>query len=150
MNEQSITSLGTTGLRSLPEKIIRGFRRLVGRGDGTNTGQAPDHKPPAPPASSEVRARAADGIREYAEHNEALFERASRFSEKAERLQDSDGTTSESALNRAERARREIRAGLSALRESFVASEGEEGVRVFDAELEARYPELGASEETAG
>ena len=60
--------------------------------------------------------------------------------EKAERLEKS-GTPSESARNRAERARREVEAGLAALRASFVASVGgHEGLRAFDREVERRYP----------
>jgi hypothetical protein len=60
--------------------------------------------------------------------------------EKAERLE-MDGTPSESARNRAERARREVEVGLAALRASFAASVGgREGWRTFDREVERRYP----------
>ena len=60
--------------------------------------------------------------------------------EKAERLE-KGGTPSESARNRAERARREVEAGLAALRASFAASVGgREGRRAFDREVERRYP----------
>jgi hypothetical protein len=51
------------------------------------------------------------------------------------------GTPSESAHNRAERARREVEAGLAALRASFAASAGGgEGWRAFNRELTLRYP----------
>ena len=60
--------------------------------------------------------------------------------EKAERLE-RGGTPSESARNRAERARREVEVGLAALRASFAASAGgREGWRAFDREVERRYP----------
>jgi ferric-dicitrate binding protein FerR (iron transport regulator) len=87
-----------------------------------------------------LRSRAASIIQEYADAHAALFERADRLKEKVERLE-KDGTPSESARNRAERARREIEAGLAALRASFAASVGgREGWHAFDREVERRYP----------
>lgn len=142
MNGESITSLGTAGLRALPEKIKRKAGRLFGR----KAAEGGDHSR-APTASPELRERAANDIRGYAEENETLFNRASRFEEKAERLQASDGTTSESAQRAAERARAEIRAGFSDLRSSFASAHGDEGRFAFDAELEALYPCFGAPEE---
>ena len=83
---------------------------------------------------------AASAIREYAEAHATLFERAERLGEKAERLARL-GMPSESASNRAERARREVEAGLAALRTSLVESLGtSEGGRAFDREVERRYP----------
>jgi hypothetical protein len=128
----------------LPEKIKRGLGRLFG--GGADEPEATAHERVPSEVSSELRASAAESIRGYAEDNETLFNRASRFEEKAERLQNSDGTTSESALRRAERAREEIREELSALRESFTASNGGEGKLAFDAELEAMYPQFAAPE----
>jgi hypothetical protein len=87
-----------------------------------------------------LRSRAASVIREYADAQAALFERAERLREKADRLE-KDGTPSESAHNRAERARREIEVGFAALRASFAASVGgRDGWRAFDREVERRYP----------
>ncbi len=81
-------------------------------------------------------------IEGYAQAHATLFERARRLGEKADRLEGS-GMPSESANNRAERARREVQAGLAALRASFIESEGEsEGGRAFDQEVERRYPSL--------
>ena len=92
------------------------------------------------PEDPTLRSRAASAIREYAEAHAALFERAERLREKAERLE-KDGTPSESARNRAERAMREVEAGLAALRASFVTSADEdEGRHAFDREVERRYP----------
>lgn len=88
-----------------------------------------------------LRARAAEAIQLHTETHAALFERAARLREKAERLE-SLGTPSESAVNRAERAEREAELGLSELRGAFVASNGEEGRRAFDSEVENRYPSL--------
>ena len=89
--------------------------------------------------------RAASAIREYARDHAALFERAERLHAKADRLE-RDGIPSESAANRAERARREVEIGLLALRASFAASTGgSEGERAFDHEVERMYPVLGFS-----
>ncbi len=126
----------------MPEKIKRKVGCLFGR-EATES----ENHSRAPAASPELRGRAAKDIREYAEENEVLFNRASRFEEKAERLQSSDGTTSESAQRRAERARTEIRAGLSVLRSSFASAHGDEGLLAFDTELETLYPRLGSPDD---
>ena len=62
---------------------------------------------------------------------------------KAERLERA-GTPSESAHNRAERARKELEAGLLALREHF-APYAEEERRAFDQEVGRLYPGLAIS-----
>ena len=80
-------------------------------------------------------------IREYARDDAALFERAERLRAKAERLERA-GTPSESANNRAERARMEVEAGLLALRDAFAASAGERR-HAFDREVGRLYPTLG-------
>jgi hypothetical protein len=86
---------------------------------------------------------AASSIREYAGEHAALFERAERLQTKADRLEKA-GTPSESAANRAERARKEVEAGLRALRTSFASSVGgRAGERAFDHEVERLYPTLG-------
>jgi hypothetical protein len=87
--------------------------------------------------------RAASAIREYASEHAALFERAERLREKADRLERA-GIPSESATNRAERARMEVKAGLLVLRASFASSAGGSvGERAFDHEVERLYPTLG-------
>ncbi len=138
MNQGSLPSLTTSALRSLPGAVARGFGRLFGGLHRRRGGSAPE----APEAAETLalRSRAASAIREYADADAALFERAERLREKAERLE-RDGTPSEIARNRAERARWEIEAGLVALRASFAASvEGREGWHAFDREVERRYP----------
>jgi hypothetical protein len=86
---------------------------------------------------------AASAIRDYASNHAALFERAERLREKADRLEKA-GIPSESAANRAERARKEVEAGLLALRTSFASSVGGgAGERAFDHEVERLYPRLG-------
>jgi hypothetical protein len=87
-----------------------------------------------------MASQAASAIMEYARDHAALFEREERLRAKAERLAKA-GTPSESANNRAERARTEIEAGLLALRERFAASAGERR-RVFDHEAGRLYPRL--------
>ncbi len=88
--------------------------------------------------------RARSAIREYASEHAALFERAERLREKADRLERA-GIPSESAANRAERARSEVESGLLAVRASFASSAGGSGERAFDLEVERLYPTLGVS-----
>jgi hypothetical protein len=90
-----------------------------------------------------LASQAASLIRGYARDHAALFERAYRLREKAERLERA-GTPSESAANRAERARIEVESGLLALRDAFAASVGERE-RAFDHEIGRLYPALGTS-----
>ena len=90
-----------------------------------------------------LASQAATLIREYARDHAALFERAQRLGEKADRLERA-GTPSESATNRAERARMEVEAGLLALRDAFALS-AEERERAFDHEIGRLYPALGTS-----
>jgi hypothetical protein len=100
-------------------------------------------KEPAPDPA--LISRAASAIREYARDHAALFERAERLHAKADRLERA-GIPSESATNRAERARREVETGLLALRASFASSAGgSAGKRAFDHEVERLYPTLGIS-----
>lgn len=81
-------------------------------------------------------------MRRHAEERATLFERAERLSGKALRLEEA-GTPSESANNRADRAREEVEVGLAALRASFVSSEGDGGGEAFDREVNRKYPALG-------
>ena len=123
-------------LRFLSGTFKRAFNRLGGRVRRPEEGPAEEGSAPDPALSS----LAAIAIREYAEAQSTLFERAERLREKAERLE-SSGMPSESARNRAERARREVESGLAALRASFVGSSGEsKGGRAFDLEVGRRYP----------
>ena len=78
-------------------------------------------------------------VREYLDAHVANLERAVRFEEKAGRLEKA-GIPSESARNRAERARGEVVPGLAALRASFVEATGYEGARAFDRALELLCP----------
>ena len=89
-----------------------------------------------------LASQAASAIREYATEHAALFEREERLRAKAERLAMA-GTPSESANNRAERARMEVEAGLLALRDAFAPSAGERR-RAFDREVGRLYPTLGS------
>ena len=98
-------------------------------------------KEPAPDLA--LISLAASAIREYAGKHASLFERAERLREKADRLENA-GIPSESAANRAERARRELEAGLLALRASFASSAGgSAGERAFDHEVARLFPALG-------
>jgi hypothetical protein len=125
MSEISLPLLGTLRLRYFPGPV----RRVLGRFFGRRR-RKPD-----------LTLQAASLVTEYARENTALFERAERLRQKADRLE-RDGTPSESAANRAERARMEVEAGLLALRDSF-ASSVEERRRAFDHEVGRLYPTLG-------
>ena len=81
-------------------------------------------------------ARAERSVREHLNTHAEIFERAVRLGEKAKRLEEA-GTPSESARNRAQRAREEAVAGLAALRASFVGAT-EKGGHAFDRALERR------------
>jgi hypothetical protein len=79
----------------------------------------------------------------YADEHDTLLERAERLAAKARRLEEA-GTPSESANNRAARAGEAVEAGLAALRDAFVASDGSEGAEAFDREVARRFPSLRA------
>jgi uncharacterized coiled-coil DUF342 family protein len=129
MSESSLPLLDALRLRSFPEGARRVLARLLGRRK-----KEPDLA---------LISLAASAIREYAGKHAALFERAERLREKADRLEKA-GIPSESAANRAERARKEVEAGLLALRASFASSvRGSAGERAFDHEVERLYPTLG-------
>lgn len=89
--------------------------------------------PPPTDARTEIQA--------HAESHAALFERAARLREKADRL-DREGTSSESARNRARRAEEEVETGLRELRASLTVDGGEKARKLFDREVARRYPRL--------
>ena len=79
-------------------------------------------------------------IRDYLRSQAPNLERAERLGERAERLEKA-GIPSESARNRAERAREEVATGLVALRSRFVeAAGGGDGARVFDRVVDLLCP----------
>ncbi|HET7273138.1 MAG TPA: hypothetical protein VFI90_18875 [Rubrobacter sp.] len=130
MSESSLPFLGSLRIRSFPGAARRALGRLFGRRR---------EKEPDPALIS----RAASAIGEYARDQAALFERAERLHAKADRLERA-GIPSESAANRAERARREVEIGLLALRASFAGGESA-GERAFDHEVGRMYPKLSIS-----
>jgi hypothetical protein len=131
MSESSLPLLGGLRVRSLPGAAWRALGRLFG---SRKREQARDLT---------LVSRAASAIREYAREHATLFERAERLREKADRLERA-GIPSESAANRAERARREVEAGLLALRASFASSAGgSAGERAFDHEVARLFPTFG-------
>ena len=81
-------------------------------------------------------------MREYLDAQAENLERAARLAEKAVRLE-RDGTPSDSARNRAERARGEVVAGLAALRARFVEAAGGRGAGAFDRVVQALAPPYG-------
>lgn len=133
MSEGSLPPFGVSGARSVPGAVARALNRLFGR-----PRREKEEAPPDPVLSR----LAADAVERHAGDHAALFERAERLTEKAERLERA-GTPSDSASNRAARARGEVEAGLTGLRASFVEAEGVAGGIAFDREVEGRYPALG-------
>jgi hypothetical protein len=90
-----------------------------------------------------LESRAVQSIRAYLDAHAASFERAVRLGEKAERLEEAE-IPSESARNRAERARDEVLLEIDVLRVSFVEAPGErEGTRAFDRAVELLCPAFG-------
>src|SRR5918992_2259922 len=77
MSEGSLHPIGALRLRSFPSAFKRTLGRLAGRRRRQEKEAAPG------PGSSSL---AATAIREYAEAQATLFERAERLAEKAERL----------------------------------------------------------------
>jgi hypothetical protein len=88
---------------------------------------------------SVLESRAIRSVRDYLDAHAANLERAVRLEEKAERLEEA-GIPSESARNRAERARGEIVPGLVARRASFVERTGHKGGHAFDGALKLLCP----------
>jgi hypothetical protein len=104
-----------------------------------------DSRPTAPEArDTELRSVAAAELEFFVRTYPALFERAERLRERAERT-GSDGTPSESASLRAVRAREEALGALAGVRAAFVSRHGEGAGAVFDLEFEARYPVVPAA-----
>ena len=116
------------------------FKQTLGRlfKNRKRSNVAPEEEPGIS-ATLRLESLAADAVGEHAEVHSALFERAFRMMERSERLK-REGTPSESADNRAGRAKEEVRDSLSNLRSSFVADVGPEGRLAFDRELERRFP----------
>ncbi|MDP9454915.1 MAG: hypothetical protein CYG60_07275 [Actinobacteria bacterium] len=79
-------------------------------------------------------------IRDYLRSQATNLERAERLGERAARLEKA-GIPSESARNRAERAREEVMAGLATLRGRFVEAAGNrDGARAFDRVIDMVCP----------
>lgn len=133
MSEGSLPPFGVSGARSIPGAVARALGRLFGK---------PRYEREEIPPDPALSRRAADAVGRHAGDHAALFERAERLTEKASRLERA-GTPSDSASNRAARARGEVEAGLAALRASFVKDEGPDGAAAFDREVEGRFPALG-------
>lgn len=133
MSEGSLPPFGISGTKSLPGALRRALGAIFG---------LPSRRMRRPePGPLGAGLRAGSVIGRHADEHAALFERAERLTVKARRLEEA-GTPSESANNRARRARQEVETGLAALRAAFVASEGRDGGEAFDLEISRRFPVL--------
>jgi hypothetical protein len=133
MSESSLPLFGPKKVllrTSRPTCLKRVFERLP-------FGKRHDARPSG--EESALESRAVRSVREYLDAHTANLERAVRLEEKAERLEEA-GIPSESARNRAERARGEVVPGLVALRASFSEATGHRGDRAFDRALKLLCP----------
>ncbi|WP_152670536.1 hypothetical protein [Rubrobacter aplysinae] len=107
------------------------------------------HRPPVESVGAGVgeaeRERAVAALREFLEQNATSVERAARKRDQAERLE-IQGIPSDSARNRAGRAREEIVDGLLRLRRSLVASDEAGAARALDLEVGKIYPPVSPEE----
>ncbi len=118
--------------RSRAAVALSKLRGLTRRRERSGTEDSPDP----------LENRAARVVREYLDAHAEIVERAARLQEKAGRLE-REGTPSDSARNRAERARVEVATGLLALRSRFVEAVGREGARAFDRVVAMLAPAYG-------
>lgn len=133
MNEGSLPSFSVFRFKNSPfflaKRAIKNIRRRLYRLRSIT----PD------PA---LRTEASAVIRQHTEAHAPLFERAERLRARAERLE-REGTPSDSARNRAERANREATAELADLRVWFGDDVNQnERLLAFDLEVELLYPAL--------
>jgi hypothetical protein len=133
MSESSLPLFGPTKvlLRTFrPTRLKRVLERLPfgKRHEAGSTGEEPA-----------LESRAVWVVCEYLDAHAANLERAVRLEEKAERLEEA-GIPSESARNRAERARGEVMPGLAALRASFFEASGNEAAHAFDQAVKLLCP----------
>lgn len=147
--------MGIAKLRLLPGIVKKTLAKLSGR---HRPGAAAERVParqsappnPGPRSFASLTSLAAELITGYADDNAELFERAGRLGAKAERLE-GEGTPSDTARNRADRAKAEIEAGFARLRASFASADGPgegsdprgERLRAFDREVSRLYPGFG-------
>lgn len=150
MSESSLSPFGVfrskNSLFSLLKRAVKRFRghthqpQPAKTGYPTETDQSVESGP-----DTGLRSRAAAAIQEYAASQATLFERAERLRARSERLE-REGTPSDSARNRAERAEQEVATGLADIRAAFGREvDGEKGLAAFDREVESLYPELSAA-----
>ena len=101
---------------------------------------APASPPPAANTGSSreigeaARRQAARLLDEHLRKNAANLDRAVRMRDQAERL-DREGTPSDSAQNRADRAREDVADGIARLRRALISSGDEESARALDLEV---------------
>ena len=131
-NPRALPRLAKTLARSRAAAALNKLRGLTRRRERSGTQAAPDP----------LENRAARVVREYLDAHAESVERAARLQEKAGRLE-REGTPSESARNRADRARGEVAAGLLALRARFVEAVGRDGARAFDRVVAMLAPAYG-------
>ncbi|MGI8650732.1 MAG: hypothetical protein ACR2KW_10200 [Rubrobacter sp.] len=147
MSEESITSSVSSSLRSLGGSIKETVSGFFGarrdRKPEDDRSEAPARQPDATaskPLDEALLSKAAQEILTYTRRNQPLFDRAERYGRRAERLS-GEGTSSDTARNKAERSRQEILTGFSALRAAFIDENGTGAGAAFDRESEGVIPE---------
>lgn len=116
-----------------------GFRSFSGSLFKQTLGRLFKRSNSEPAAEPALASRVSAEIQRHAEAHAAIFDRAKRLLERAERLEN-EGIPAESARNRAERAKREAEATLLALRSRFAEKEGQKSLMAFDLEVRRRFP----------
>ncbi len=114
----------------------------AGKTPDAGASQTPLKQGPAKKLDEGLLSRASQEILAYTRENQPLLDRAERYGSRSRRLLE-DGTESETAANKAERAWDELMAGLAALRVSFMDRNGEDRERAgaaFDHESRNIFP----------
>lgn len=130
----------TGGAGTYPERPVDEPAAGKSPADEAPSGGAPAAPPPAasagasPEVGAEARERAAKALEEHLQRDATNLDRAARMRDQAERL-DREGTPSDSARNRAARAREEVADGIARLRRAMISSGDEETARALDLEV---------------
>lgn len=152
MSEESLPPFKYLNPRRYPSRLREAAGRLM---DRLRRGEPAEARPDAPPGRSKTepgaevgekaRERAAAALREHLAQNSTNVERAARMREAAGRLE-REGTPSDSARNRAERAREEVAEGIARLRRSLSAAGDDESAQALDLETAKLDPPIRPAE----
>lgn len=127
----------TGGASTYPGQPVDEPAAEKARTERSSSGGAPAASPPVASTTvsqeigEEAHRRAAKALEDHLRQNATSLDRAVRMRDQAERL-DREGTPSDSARNRADRAREELADGIARLRRAMISSGEEESARALD------------------